>query len=372
MLYIERLERMAREHNLPLLGWSDGRPNWRRKKANFAGNCQSPKTVELFSRPGVKDSRYILVPKDGMAMTIDLEVRCRQCAACLKARAAHWRMRALAEYRCSEAVGGRTWFGTLTLSPASRMRVVNECRRGPLKNAGGYNRIANWDQGIDFDALDADKQFRAKHSVISKEITKFVKRVRTNSGANIRILCVAEAHKDGEPHYHLLIHEMRQDQPVRKKILKAAWGWGHTDWQLCRSSRAASYVCKYLTKSSLARVRASLHYGETSSDIGGADTAPAVKIETSHTLESDGNCPYSEGERYGQCFLQGEQARWPEARPRLSGATARPASGDRRSPTAHTGSGAAFAATRCAEGSALDPPEIPAKAGSETVGFHGV
>lgn len=188
-------------------------------------------------------------------MTVQMKVRCRQCENCLRKRAAHWRIRAFAEFRASEAVGARTWFGTLTLSPEMRMHVLHLARRGKYA-------VPNWEQGIDFDELDAEGQFRTKHAIISDEITRMVKRVRKNSKADLRILCVAEAHKDGEPHYHLLIHETRPELPVRQKVLTNAWRWGFSSWQLCRDRRAASYVCKYISKSSLARVRASLRYGE--------------------------------------------------------------------------------------------------------------
>lgn len=269
----DTLEGMVRKHNLPLEVFSDGRPNWRRRTADFAGNCSNPVTVELYARPSRRGRKYVNIPQDGMSMTVQLNVRCRKCENCLRKRAAHWRIRAFAEFRASQAVGARTWFGTLTLSPESRMLVLNLARRGKF-------RVPNWEQGLDFDALDDEQQFRAKHAIISDELTKFVKRVRKNSGSVIRILVVAEAHKDGEPHYHLLVHETEPDKPVRQKILTAAWKWGFSHFTLCRDNRQAAYVCKYLSKSSLARVRASLDYGEaTSLDI--------VKREQLFTQKSD-------------------------------------------------------------------------------------
>jgi hypothetical protein len=119
---------------------------------------------------------------------------------------------------------------------------------------------------IDFDALDENDRYRQLHSEISKEITRFIKRVRKSSRAEIRVLCVAEAHKDGFPHYHILIHQMG-DVPVLHRTLKTGWSWGFNQYKLVEDGRAASYVTKYLSKDVLARVRASLGYG-TSSDIG--------------------------------------------------------------------------------------------------------
>lgn len=246
---------MVREHNLPLEAFSDGKPNWRRRSANFAGNCSNPVTVELNARPSRRGRKYVNIPQEGMTMTVSMEVRCRQCENCLRKRAAHWRIRALAEFKASEAIGARTWFGTLTLNPEHRMKVLNLARRGKFK-------IPNWEQGIDFEGLKPPEQFRAKHAIISDELTKFFKRVRKNSKAELRMLVVAEAHKDGEPHYHLLIHEMRPEMPVRQKVMTNAWTWGYSSFTLCRDNRQAFYVCKYLSKSSLARVRASLGYGE--------------------------------------------------------------------------------------------------------------
>lgn len=171
---------------------------------------------------------------------------CRECENCLRRRQQHWSLRAQAEWRNSI----RTWFGTLTLSPDAHYRTK-------LMWATGYGAT----NGVDFETLDPEAQFSARHSVISKEITDFVKRVRKNSEAELRFLCVTEAHKNGLPHYHMLVHEAVPTQPVRKLVLEQAWRLGFSQWRLVTDAKAASYVTKYLGKSRMARVRASLDYG---------------------------------------------------------------------------------------------------------------
>ena len=143
----------------------------------------------------------------------------------------------------------RTWFGTLTLRPDRQQFALDSAR---MKCAR---------QGIDFDGLSDDERFRLRHNFVSQELTRWMKRVRKNSGAPLRYCLVAEAHKSGAPHYHVLIHECDPALPVRKEVLKSAWTWGFTKFVLVKDQRAALYVTKYLSKDARARVRASLQYG---------------------------------------------------------------------------------------------------------------
>ena len=72
----------------------------------------------------------------------------------------------------------------------------------------------------------------------------------------------------------MLIHEKDPTKPLRHAQLKDCWRVGFTNFKLVKETperpleRAAFYVTKYLSKSSLARVRASMGYKNTSSDIG--------------------------------------------------------------------------------------------------------
>lgn len=158
-----------------------------------------------------------------------------------------WRSRAERETRAAL----RTWFGTLTLSPAAHQTMVSKARA----------RLGA--QGVDFDALPYGEQFRERHREISREITKYLKRVRKESG-ELRFLMVAEHHKSGLPHYHLLVHE-RDALGVKHRTLSTQWKLGFEKWRLLTDLREASYLCKYLAKATVARVRASGAYGEATS-----------------------------------------------------------------------------------------------------------
>lgn len=236
---------------------------------NIAGDCQSPYSRTLYSRPGADGAageKYewrrsagrrvlarvsafpqardvVIRPGTRIPYELELETRCRKCDKCRKSRASLWRMRAQAEI----GLASRTWFGTMTLNPAHQSLCLARAR----------DRLAR--QGVDFDALAYGEQFRELCRVFTPEVTKFLKRVRKNSGARFRYLVVAEAHKSGLPHYHALIHEY--EGPVRHAVLADAWWHGYTQFKLLADTKPAIYVAKYLTKSTAVRVRASVRYG---------------------------------------------------------------------------------------------------------------
>lgn len=201
------------------------------------------------------------VPGAAVPQGIRLLCRCRKCPPCLHERALEWWGRATAETEAAT----RTWFVTLTLAPASHyeMQVRAELRLG--------------DRGISWMGLSQEKQFAERHYEISREITKYLKRVRKNSKAVLRYLLVCEKHTgarstevregavtvEGLPHYHLLVHETDPSRPVRKRILEQAWPFGFADAKLAEDVRSATYLTKYLSKSAEARVRASIGYGKS-------------------------------------------------------------------------------------------------------------
>ena len=111
---------------------------------------------------------------------------------------------------------------------------------------------------IKFDERPQEIREQSRFAVIVEEIQRFLKRIRKNSGAKLRYICVQELHKSGAPHYHLLIHEV--EGTLTKAVLQAAWQWGFSNAKLSEPHRAI-YVCKYLTKAQGSRVRASLGYG---------------------------------------------------------------------------------------------------------------
>lgn len=176
---------------------------------------------------------------------IDLSVRCRKCDACLRARAAHWRMRARTEI----ANANRTWFGTLTLCPEKQFYL--------LAQASHELRA----RGVIYDQLNDTEQFKERCRPLTAELQRYLKRIRKGH-PGIRHLIVFERHKSGAPHVHMLVHETAG--PVRHKQLTELWSWGFTKFNLVaegENSQAASYVTKYLTKSVANRIIASLRYG---------------------------------------------------------------------------------------------------------------
>lgn len=176
--------------------------------------------------------------------TLEILTKCRRCAPCLKARSLEWTYRAKRELRAA----ARTWFGTMTLSPGEH-----------------FLASARWEYakaGRTWAELSPDEQFQAEHEVICKEITRWLKRVRKESGAPLRYLLVAEAHKSGLPHYHILVHEVSPLHTVGERVLRRQWKLGHSKFKLVEGTATAGYVAKYLAKAALARVRASVRYGQ--------------------------------------------------------------------------------------------------------------
>jgi hypothetical protein len=166
----------------------------------------------------------------------------------LRHRQQLWAARAVDEI----TVSGRTWFGTLTLSPEKALQ---------LQYASELRKVR---QGWQLAELADTDRFQAIREEASVEVTKWLKRVRKNSGATLRYLLVCEHHKSGMPHWHILLHE--RSGKVLKRKLEASWGYGFTHFRLVPpgDNNAAYYCAKYLGKSAEARLRASLQYGSPS------------------------------------------------------------------------------------------------------------
>lgn len=235
--------------------------------APLHGDCSDPKVIELrgqqspllsrldqwandtpFERGQVLDHFEGWGWTDGFdrpkLTTAYVSVRCRKCSKCLAKRAKLWTARAIDEI----AAANRTWFGTLTLSPEQQFRF--RCLADRAVTLGG----TRWR------SLDETEQFKETVKQINPELTKFLKRARKNSGAVLRYLLVTEAHKSGLPHFHLLLHE--HEHTATKVVLEAAWKLGFSKFKLVdQDKRASVYVCKYLAKSAITRVRASGKYG---------------------------------------------------------------------------------------------------------------
>lgn len=202
-----------------------------------AGSCSRPVEVAFKSRaPSENDKIYPVVRVNDISTRFLIrESRCRKCEACLEARRKLWTFRAYEE--CNKAP--RNWWITFTLSPDKRHQFFLE---GLKKNAD-FNR------------------FESIHYAASKELTNYFKKVR-KAGYKFRYILVVEKHKDGDPHYHLIVHEVSGEEPIPKRVIQSKWQHGLSTVKLC-DGHTAGYLCKYLSKSMLARVRASKKYGPT-------------------------------------------------------------------------------------------------------------
>lgn len=222
---------------------------------DISGKCRSPVLVQMFGRPLLKQYPAVL-PAQGKPFHIDLWTRCRKCDPCLHARRLLWQDKGRYEY----AAAPRSWLLTVTNRPDVHARQLALARHKLAK------------QGLDFDALPYGEQFQLRAREMGTELTKFLKRLRKNSGAPFRYLAVTEMHKNGAPHLHVLIHETDMDRPLRKHMIQSCWSDGFSNCKLVESVNQAVYVCKYLSKTKVARVRASIRYGKERSD---ADQAPS-------------------------------------------------------------------------------------------------
>lgn len=206
---------------------------WRRNA------CLNPVQLPAIGLPSMREG------KGPLPLTID--GRCRQCAACLQHRRQLWTARAVDEI----AASSRTWFGTLTVRPEERVRLAYLAERTRLRAGGEL-----------LSSLDSSERFRVLADALGSEVTRWLKRVRSAAKQPLRYLLVAEAHKSGDPHMHILVHEPAG--PIAKRTLEDQWRIGFSHWRLVgQEPGAATYVCKYLAKDALTRVRASQHYGQT-------------------------------------------------------------------------------------------------------------
>lgn len=189
---------------------------------------------------------------------IEIHVRCRRCEPCLKAKSAFWKLRAMHETGQST----RTWFVTLTWSDAALLRAL---------------------YAVDASGLDKSQLFAARLKYLAPQVTKWLQRIRKGlrtcgeTQVSFRYLLVWEEHdsedtaenRRGMPHAHLLIHE--QGQTISKRRVEREWKEGFAKARLVEGvnpaeiHKAAAYVCKYIAKSMLSRVRASAGYGLRSS-----------------------------------------------------------------------------------------------------------
>lgn len=218
-----------------------------RVRWDVAGRCEAPRPVIRFARPArERDGSVTVARGKPHPMEVELMTPCRKCSRCLAMRAAHWRHRAVSEIQASP----RAWFCTWTLSPEARFRTLSMAR------------AALSAQSVEYESIPPAEQFGAWCKQIGREFTLGLKRLRKNTRSPVRYVIIAEGHKDGTPHFHGLIHEVSPLHPVtHKALVRDVWRLGFARYKLADAA-TGGYVTKYLTKSSLVRVRASRGYGD--------------------------------------------------------------------------------------------------------------
>jgi len=183
----------------------------------------------------VELTRWTDPRKGRRSLLVEQYVPCRKCQKCLQYRQMMWRER----MRYEIAFAPRTWFVTLTFSPVHLAGVLSE--------AIGFRPRLGREASIE----------RAAYG----HVQKFLKRLRKAVGTPFRYAAVYErGEKTGRSHYHLLLHEVRR--PLTKRIIQRQWrSYSHVRLA-SKSGWEASYVSKYLLKSSSARLRSSQRYGQ--------------------------------------------------------------------------------------------------------------
>lgn len=210
-----------------------------------------------------------------------------------------WQDRAITEFKAWPT----TLFGTITMSPQHHYEMDARIEAGRKAPDGQWLRYP-----VPISSLPLAELFRKRVAVFGEELQLYLKRLRKGDAKRrrpqVRYLLVAEAHDSdatavemrGRPHYHLLIHEQEQGslflgsplealvagesgEYIRKKyqtrgvwrdgvflkdnaFARQQWTWGFTKFQFAENEKAAGYLCKYLTKATQDRIRASLHYGD--------------------------------------------------------------------------------------------------------------
>lgn len=196
--------------------------------------CLKPYEAVLASSPPIGPAAVQAV-REGDIRFVSVLSPCRKCEPCRANRAREWRHRIKMELLASP----RTWMCTFTINPHYRFL---------------------------FSLKSGSRDFMDSHKVISAELTKYFKRLR-KSGLKFRYVLVTEAHKDGYPHYHALIHEVSAQIP--KSRLQADWPYGFTTFKLVKDTKAAHYITKYLVKDARTRIRASGNYGQSGRSLPG-------------------------------------------------------------------------------------------------------
>lgn len=185
----------------------DGKLATHSTQGDFSANCTSPIWMTVAGRAEAK-TRTRIVTKNNGSRFADYKVPCRKCLNCLKRRAWHWRQRALSEHMRAH----RTWMGTLTLDPHV------------LQRAKDVAAVELLEQGVRWEDLTRDERFLEVDRRIYGEFQKRMDLLRKKSKVPLRYLAVTEAHDSGEPHWHVLLHEVGP-QELRYDPDFSGWKW---------------------------------------------------------------------------------------------------------------------------------------------------
>lgn len=213
---------------------------------DISGNCMNPYIVHHWSRPtSFHDQMKNIKRNSDTRLDLEMKTRCRGCENCRKQRQKLWYARCYAE----TSKAPRSWFGTLTIAPEH----LYHFRLMAQKKVKARSLI--WNE------LSERQKFQKIYAEISPEITRYLKRVRKSSNCHkLRFMLVCEKHKSGNPHFHCVVHQVGA-VPLTYRDLSEKWLLGFTNFKLVQSPKVAGYISKYISKSLLCRVRASLKYG---------------------------------------------------------------------------------------------------------------
>ena len=170
--------------------------------------CLKPVYRDRFGRPAGQGRDVVIRPRVTRSpIWVELRLPCRECEVCMRNRRNLWVRRATDEIKLTQ----RSWFVTLTLSPAEQYRALCESQA--------------------YGASDAQRRI----STIKRWLTLALKRLRANTGARIRFLAVFDNHKSQLPHLHVLIHEY--SGTVTARNIQACWPHGFSKAKLVYSAR---------------------------------------------------------------------------------------------------------------------------------------
>lgn len=274
-LTVERLERVALDALRGGYGaFAHNERGQQRRVFNLKVeiSCEQPYAFELHARHSATHG------KRKQPLIIRGEARCRKCEACVSYRQWQWRTRALEEMSRHKS----TLMVTLTMRPEEHARVKARVTANLLR------------QGRKMSDLSANEQAAELALGFGALITDWIKRVRKGTEGRkpkFRYLLVHEMHEggganDGAPHAHLLLHtndlnaliqgspgstngewyrtKRGEDRAADHAWLRQQWSFGWLRAAICTTHEgSAHYVCKYITKAAVNRVRGSLRYGLT-------------------------------------------------------------------------------------------------------------